>query len=78
MSRDWRVFVVGRRKRDAVADSLRYHEANLPRLINERDTAQDRMGPGEKVHPSYYERVENDIEGVERTIFNLRDHGTVY
>ena len=61
-----------------VAESLRYHEANLARLIHERDTAQDRVGPDGTVHPSYYEKVENDIKSVEQTVFNLRDHGTVF
>ena len=58
--------------------SIAYHEANLAKLISERDSARARKANGEQISDYYLDRTDRTIADIENTIHNWRTKGRGY
>ena len=60
-----------------IEDSLRYHEWNLARLINERSEMLDKIKVG-KASKVDLDRIENAIKQVKEIVHNYKTLGRAY
>lgn len=67
-------------KKDKITaeSSIRYHEANLARLIQERNAAQTRKDNGEYISDYYLDRKDRAIADIENIIHSWRTKGRGY
>ena len=61
-----------------IEESIRYHEANLAELIQQRNAARERAANGEYVSESYLDKIDRTIADIENIIHNWRTKGRGY
>lgn len=65
-------------ERKEIDDSIRYHEANLVRLIEDRNAALEKAANGEYISQYYLDKIDRSIANIENTIHNWRTKGRGY
>lgn len=61
-----------------IEDSISYHEANLVSLIEQRNSARERVANGEYVSEYYLDKIDRAIADIENIIHNWRTKGRGY
>jgi len=61
-----------------IEESISYHEANLARLIQQRNAARESAANGEYISESYLDKTDRTIADIENIIHNWRTKGRGY